>query len=101
MRVRAAHKSVIRELQQAVASKERSAAEIVGAYLAQLKAAEGHIDAFLTINDEQALAQVRLGSDGSVTTGCMARNPACSNPRPPARRLPTLTPGSQRRVRRQ
>ncbi len=50
--------SVIREIQQQVASKQRSAVEVTSAYLARLRSVEGQVHSFLTVNEEQALEQV-------------------------------------------
>lgn len=58
----AASSSVLRSIQQSVASKQQSATEVTQAYLQQLKSVEGSVNAFLTVDEQAALAQVRLHS---------------------------------------
>lgn len=58
MRTRAAG-SVVRELAQQVAGKQRSAVEVTQEYLRQLRSAEDALDSFITVDEEHALAQVR------------------------------------------
>jgi len=59
MRVAVASTSVLRSIQQGVANKQQSAVEVTQTYLQQLKSVEGQVNAFLTVNDQEALAQVR------------------------------------------
>ncbi|KAI8472916.1 MAG: glutamyl tRNA amidotransferase, subunit A [Monoraphidium minutum] len=58
MATRAAH-SVVRELQQQVAGRQRSAVEVTQEYLRQLRSVEDTLGAFITVDDEHALAQAR------------------------------------------
>lgn len=58
----AASSSVLRSIQQSVASKQQSATEVTQAYLQQLKSVEASVNAFLTVDEQAALAQVRLHS---------------------------------------
>jgi Asp-tRNA(Asn)/Glu-tRNA(Gln) amidotransferase A subunit family amidase len=63
MRVSAAASSaLLRSIQQSVASKQQSATEVTQAYLQQLKSVEGSVNAFLTVDEQAALAQVGLHS---------------------------------------
>lgn len=57
----AASSSVLRCIQQSVAGKQQSAVEVTQQYLQQLKSVEGQVNAFLTVNEEAALAQVGEG----------------------------------------
>jgi hypothetical protein len=50
--------SLLRAIQQRVASKQQSAVEVTQAYLAQLKSVEGQVHAFLAVDEAAALAQV-------------------------------------------
>lgn len=50
--------SVLRTIQQSVATKQQSAVEVTQTYLQQLKSVEGQVNAFLTVNEEAALSQV-------------------------------------------
>ena len=63
MRTSAA-RSVVRELQQQVAGKQRSAVEVTQEYLRQLRSAEDAVGSFITVDEEHALAQVRRGQWG-------------------------------------
>jgi Asp-tRNA(Asn)/Glu-tRNA(Gln) amidotransferase A subunit family amidase len=56
----AAQASLLKSIQQNVASKQQSAVEVTQAYLQQLKSVEGQVQSFLTVNEEHALAQVSL-----------------------------------------
>lgn len=55
--------SVLRSIQQSVASKQQSAVEVTQAYLQQLKSVEGQVNAFLTVDEQAALSQVRPAGD--------------------------------------
>jgi Asp-tRNA(Asn)/Glu-tRNA(Gln) amidotransferase A subunit family amidase len=54
--------SVLRSIQQTVANKQQSAVEVTQTYLAQLKSVEGKVNAFLTVDEQAALAQVSLAA---------------------------------------
>lgn len=70
MCLRASQTSVIREIQRSLASKEKTAVDVVASYIAQLKAAESHVDSFITISEEQALAHVGPGGCGPSSGAC-------------------------------
>lgn len=63
----ASSSSVLRSIQQSVASKQQSAVEVTTAYLQQLKSVEGQVNAFLTVDEQAALSQVC-----AVTHNCIA-----------------------------
>lgn len=58
MRTCAGSTSVLRSIQQTVANKQQSAVEVTQTYLQQLKSVEGKVNAFLTVDEQAALAQV-------------------------------------------
>jgi hypothetical protein len=64
----AAQASLLKSIQQSVATKQQSAVEVTQAYLQQLKSVEGQVQSFLTVNEEHALAQV--GFAGIHSSGC-------------------------------
>jgi Asp-tRNA(Asn)/Glu-tRNA(Gln) amidotransferase A subunit family amidase len=66
----AAQASLLKSIQQSVATKQQSAVEVTQAYLQQLKSVEGQLHSFLTVNEEHAVAQVGLA--GSYSSGCAA-----------------------------
>lgn len=51
--------ALVRDIQQDVASKKRSATEVVQEYLEKIHAREERLDSFLTVDDQGALRQVR------------------------------------------
>jgi Asp-tRNA(Asn)/Glu-tRNA(Gln) amidotransferase A subunit family amidase len=70
----AAQASLLKSIQQSVASKQQSAVEVTQAYLQQLKSVEGQVQSFLTVNEEHALAQVSLqevAAVGGLHVGCV------------------------------
>lgn len=80
MRVCAAHGSLLRSIQQSVASKQASAVEVTQAYLQQLRSVEDQLQSFITISEEAALAQVRdtAGVQQCCTPARAAQQQACS-----------------------
>lgn len=57
---KAAKTSVIREIQQALKNKERSAVEITQSYLNAIASREERVGSFITVSEQQALEQVRV-----------------------------------------
>eukprot|EP00879_Flechtneria_rotunda_P031140 GHRR01033992.1.p1 GENE.GHRR01033992.1~~GHRR01033992.1.p1 ORF type:complete len:443 (+),score=143.52 GHRR01033992.1:117-1445(+) len=68
MRVCAAHSSLLRTIQQEVATKQQSAVEVTKAYLQQLNAVEEQVQCFITAKEEDALAQA-AGVDEAIARG--------------------------------
>lgn len=60
MVAKAAKTSVIREIQQALRNKDRSAVEITQSYLNAIASREERVGSFITVNEQQALEQVHL-----------------------------------------
>ncbi|WIA11840.1 hypothetical protein OEZ85_011927 [Tetradesmus obliquus] len=64
----AAQASLLKSIQQNVATKQQSAVEVTQAYLQQLKSVEGQVHSFLTVNEEHALAQA-AAVDAAIARG--------------------------------
>ena len=58
MRLASGSASVVHEIAQQVASKQRSAVEVTTAYLQQLRSVEDQLGSFLSVDEQHALAQV-------------------------------------------
>ena len=58
MRLASGSASVVLEIAQQVASKQRSAVEVTTAYLQQLRSVEDRLGSFLSVDEQHALAQV-------------------------------------------
>jgi hypothetical protein len=71
MRTGAAARGAVRELQHAVATKQRSAADVARDYLERLRSVEGQVASFITVDEDATLAQV--GGRGQGAAGRQAR----------------------------
>lgn len=76
----ASPKSVIRQIQADLASKNRSAVEVVDQYLERLNAVEGKLGSFITVTAEAAreaaaALDARIAADGTEGLGPLAGVP--------------------------
>ena len=63
---RAAKTSVIRQVHHDLATKQRSAVEVVQRYLEQIGKADGVVNSFITVEQDRALQQVSNCGHGRV-----------------------------------
>jgi myo-inositol-1-phosphate synthase len=59
--VRAAHTSVIRDIQRDLRSKNKSAVEITQQYLDAIARTDSQLNSFITLDGQAALQQVQMG----------------------------------------
>lgn len=79
MRICASSTSVLRSIQQSVANKQQSAVEVTQQYLQQLKSVEGKVNAFLTVDEQAALSQVRGHSCCHCCQKCTGQDTVCTD----------------------